>query len=63
MDFFKQANLYRIDLSTGEEGFTLAALMLFGRDEIIQSALPYSKVDCVVRRVNTDRYDDRFTSY
>ena len=63
MDFFKQANLYRIDLSTGEEGFTLAALMLFGRDEIIQSALPYYKVDCVVRRVNTDRYDDRFTSY
>ena len=63
MDFFKQANLYRTDVRTGEEGFTLAALMLFGKDEIIQSALPYYKIDCVLRRRNTDRYDDRFTSF
>ena len=63
MELFRQANLYRTDVSTGEEGFTLAALMLFGKDEIIQSALPYYKIDCVLRRVNTDRYDDRFTSY
>ena len=63
MDFFKQANLYRTDIQTGEEGFTLAALMLFGKDEIIQSALPYYKIDCVVRRNQTDRYDDRFTSF
>lgn len=63
MDFFKQANLYRTDIHTGEEGFTLAALMLFGKDEIIQSALPYYKIDCVVRRNQTDRYDDRFTSF
>lgn len=60
MDFFKQANLYRVDLRTGEEGFTLAALMLFGKDEIIQSAY---KIDCVVRRVDTNRYDDRYTSF
>ena len=63
MDLFKQANLYRRDVRTGEEGFTLAALMLFGKEEVIQSALPYYKIDCVLRRVNTDRYDDRFTSY
>ena len=63
MDFFRQANLYRTDIQTGEEGFTLAALMLFGKDEIIQSALPYYKIDCIVRRTQTDRYDDRFTSF
>ena len=63
MDFFRQANLYRKDIRTGEEGFTLAALMLFGKDEIIQSALPYYKIDCVVRRVDKDRFDDRFTSF
>ena len=63
MDFFKQANLYRTDIRTGEEGFTLAALILFGKEEIIQSALPYYKIDCVVRRVDTNRYDDRFTSF
>lgn len=63
MELFRQANLYRRDVRTGEEGFTLAALMLFGKDEVIQSALPYYKIDCVLRRVNTDRYDDRFTSF
>ena len=63
MELFKQANLYRRDVRTGEEGFTLAALMLFGKEEVIQSTLPYYKIDCVLRRVNTDRYDDRFTSY
>lgn len=63
IDFFRQANLYRTDIQTGDEGFTLAALMLFGKDEIIQSALPYYKIDCIVRRTQTDRYDDRFTSF
>ncbi len=63
MEFFKTANLYRQDTRTGEEGFTLAALMLFGKDEIIQSALPYYKIDCVLRRINTTRYDDRYTSF
>lgn len=63
MEFYRQANLYRTDIQTGEEGFTLAALMLFGKEEIIQSALPYYKIDCIVRRTQTERYDDRFTSF
>ena len=29
MDLFRQANLYRRDLTTGQEGFTLAALIFF----------------------------------
>ena len=62
MELFRQANLYRRDVRTGEEGYTLAALMLFGKEEVIQSALPYYKIDCVLRRVNADRYDDRYTS-
>lgn len=37
--------------------------MLFGKDENIQSALLYYKIDCVLHRRNTDRYDDRFTSF
>lgn len=63
ISFFKQANLYRYDYNTRQEGFTLAALLLFGKQEAIQSMLPYYKVDAVLRRVNTDRYDDRMTSY
>lgn len=60
-EFYRQANLYRYDISEGKAGFTLAALMLFGSDEIIQSALPYYKIDLVVRLRNTDRYDDRLS--
>lgn len=60
-DFFRQANLYRFDINEGKSGFTLAALMLFGSDEIIQSALPYYKIDLLVRLRDTDRYDDRLS--
>ena len=60
-DFFRQSNLYRYDITEGKSGFTLAALMLFGSDEIIQSALPYYKIDLLVRLRDTDRYDDRLT--
>lgn len=60
-DFFRQANLYRFDINEGKSGFTLAALMLFGSDEIIQSALPYYQIDLLVRLRDTNRYDDRLT--
>lgn len=63
MDLFRQANLYRRDLTTGQEGFTLAALMLFGKTEIIQSALPYYKIDAVLKINDIDRYDDRLTLF
>ena len=37
----------------------LAGLMIVGKTEMIQSALPYYRIDAVVRLDNTDRYDDR----
>ncbi len=58
-DFFVTTGLYRTDLSSGQDGFTMSALLLFGRDEIIQSAIPHYKVDAVLRRYDLDRYDDR----
>ena len=58
-DFYKAAGLYRKDIATGSEGFTMAALLLFGKEEIIQSTLPHYKIDALVRRVDMDRYDDR----
>ncbi len=58
-DFFITTGLYRTDLTSGHEGFTMSALLLFGRDEIIQSAIPHYKVDAVLRRNDLDRYDDR----
>jgi ATP-dependent DNA helicase RecG len=58
-DFFRQAGLYRRDLATNIEGFTMATLLLFGKDEVIMSAVPHYKIDCLLRRQNMERYDDR----
>jgi len=58
-EFFKSAGLYRTDLKTGEKGFTQAALLLFGKEEVILSAIPQYKTDAILRRKDLDRYDDR----
>ena len=58
-DFYTTAGLYRRDLATGKQGFTLAALLLFGKEEVIQSGIPHYKIDALVRRIDMDRYDDR----
>ena len=55
----QKAGLMRRDPQTGQEGYTLAAALLLGKDEIIRDVLPHYKIDALVRRINTDRYDDR----
>lgn len=59
MGIFRSAGLYERDFTTGQEGFNLAAVLLFGKDETIQSCLPAYKTDAIYREVNMDRYDDR----
>lgn len=51
--------LWRKDFQTGEEGLTLAAALIFGKDPTIQSILPGYKVEAMVRIKNVDRWDDR----
>ncbi|MEI7527081.1 MAG: hypothetical protein WCJ95_22215, partial [Mariniphaga sp.] len=51
--------LWRKDFQTGEEGFTLAAALIFGKDTTIQSILPAYKAEAMVRIQNKDRWDDR----
>ena len=53
------AGLWRKDLQTGQEGYTLAAALLFGKEETISNILPHYKTDALVRINNPDRYDDR----
>lgn len=53
------AGLWRRDLQTGNEGYTLGAALLFGKDETIINILPHYKTDALVRIDDTDRYDDR----
>lgn len=58
-EIMKSSRLYQRDFQTGKEGFTLAAILLLGKDEVILSVLPHHRTDAVLRRVNKDRYDDR----
>lgn len=54
-----KAGLWRKDPTTRTEGYTLAAALLFGKEEVIQQLVPAYKIDALVRRDNLDRYDDR----
>ena len=59
MELFKSAGLYEENLLTGQKGFNLAAVLLFGKDTTIQSCLPAYRTDAIFRDKNPDRYDDR----
>lgn len=58
-ELFRSAKLYDRDYTTGEEGFNLAAVLLLGKDEVINSVCPAYVTDAIVRKENLDRYDDR----
>lgn len=58
-DLFISAGLYEKDFVTGEKGYNLAAVMLFGKDTTIRSCCPGYITDAIYRVDNTDRYDDR----
>jgi len=57
----KVAGFVRKDVFTGKTGYTLAAALMFGTDEIIQSIAPGYKFDALLRQRDTYRYDDRLT--
>lgn len=58
-ELLRSANLYLKDYETGEEGYTLAAALLLGRDDVIASVAPAYRTDAYVQLDNVDRYDDR----
>jgi len=53
------AGFTRKDRATGRIGYTLAAALMFGKDETIQQVAPGFKFDAILRRHDIDRYDDR----
>lgn len=55
----KSAGMYLKDQSTGKQGITLAGILIFGSELMIQTALPHYRTDAILRRENLDRYDDR----
>ncbi len=58
-EMLRSASLRTKDYETGQEGYSLACILLFGKDEVIQNILPAYKIDALVRREDIDRYDDR----
>ena len=58
-ELLKVAGFVRQDYSTGKLGYTLAAALMFGYDTTIQSIVPGYKFDALLRRRDTERYDDR----
>ncbi len=58
-DLLRSSGLFRKDYQTGDEGYTLAAALIFGKDQVIQNILPEYKTDAIVRIKDTNRYDDR----
>ena len=58
-ELLRSAGLILMDRESRKEGITLAAILLFGKDTTIMSALPQHKTDMIFRVENLDRYDDR----
>lgn len=58
-ELLRSAGLILLDQDSRREGITMAAILLFGKDTTIMSALPQHKTDMIFRVQNLDRYDDR----
>ncbi len=59
IEMLRSASLYEKNLQTGEEGINLACILLFGKDDVIASALSYYRTDAILKVKDLDRYDDR----
>jgi ATP-dependent DNA helicase RecG len=60
-EFFRTSGLFKRDYQNGAEGFTLASVLLLGKDEVIKDILPHYKIDALLKKSDVDRYDDRVT--
>jgi ATP-dependent DNA helicase RecG len=58
-ELLRSTRLYGMDRVTGASGFNLAAVMLLGKDDVIADVVPAYVTDAILRRIDTERYDDR----
>ena len=58
-EILKSAGLWEKDFSSGIQGYNLAGVLLFGKDDVIRSCCPGYITDALYRVENLDRYDDR----
>ena len=60
-EFLQKNKLYKIDKAKNIEGITLAGVLLFGTDDLIEEVLPSYKLELAKCVANVNRYDDRIT--
>jgi len=58
-EIIQSAGLIGTDAENGKTGYNLAAVLLLGKDTTIKSICSTYRTDAILRKVNTDRYDDR----
>ena len=58
-EVLRSSKMYLRDEQTGKEGYTMAAALMFGKEETIHSVCAHYKIDALLRKENVDRYDDR----
>ena len=58
-EIMKSSGLWEKDFSSGIQGYNLAGVLLFGKDDVIRSCCPGYITDALYRVENLDRYDDR----
>ena len=58
-EMLRSCGLILSDEITGKQGITMAAILLFGDDNLIMSVCYQHKTDAIVRIIDKDRYDDR----
>lgn len=58
-EILRSAGLWMKDMTSGQEGYTVAAALLFGTEQTLRSVVPFYKIDALCRKMNTILYDDR----
>lgn len=59
-EILKNSRFYKKNFITGEIGFTLSSILLFGKKDVIPGILSWYKVDALKKIKDIERYDDRF---
>ena len=58
-EILESAGMRLKDPSTGQEGYTLAAALLFGKERTLTSVVPFYRIDALCKKDETRLYDDR----
>lgn len=57
-EILESAGMRLKDQQTGQEGYTLAAALLFGKEKTLTSVVPFYKTDAICRKDESRLYDD-----